>query len=122
MDDREHQYDLLTAAVLGLTIGVGATLLLSRGPSGRRAIAPALMGMAKGAAWAGRGAARLGRDGGRWARRQGGELWNRVPVDAMQDQMEDYLGRAKETIEDAVSSELKDLRRAMRRQRRRLGI
>src|SRR5690349_2852117 len=68
MDDREHQYDLLTAAVLGLTLGVGATLLLRRGPSGRRPIAPALMGMAKGAAWAGRGAAQLGRDGGRWAR------------------------------------------------------
>lgn len=122
MDDQEHQYDLLTAAVLGLTIGVGATLLLRRGPSGRRPIAPALMGMAKGAAWAGRGAARLGAEGGRWARKRGGQLWDRVPVDAMQDQVEEYLGRAKDTIEDAVSSELRDLRRAMRRQRRRLGI
>jgi len=122
MDDREHQYDLLTAAVLGLTLGVGATLLLRRGPTGRRPISPALMGMAKGAAWAGRGAARMGAKGGRWARKRGGELWDHVPVDAMQAQVEDYLGRARDTIDDAVTSELRDLRRAMRRQRRRLGI
>jgi len=122
MDDREHQYDLLTAAVLGLTIGVGATLLLRRGPTGRRPISPALVGVAKGAAWAGRGAARLGRDGGRWARKRGGELWDRVPVEAVQEHVEDYIGRARDTIDDAVSSELRDLRRAMKRQRRRLGI
>jgi hypothetical protein len=32
------------------------------------------------------------------------------------------MGRAREAIADVVESELKDLRRAIRRQRKRLGI
>ena len=38
------------------------------------------------------------------------------------DQVGDYMGRAREAIDDAVASELHDLRRAVRRQRKRLGI
>jgi hypothetical protein len=120
--DREYQYDLLTAALLGVTLGVGATLLLRRGPSGRRPISPALAGALRGAAWAGRGAADLGRRGARWARQQGGELWDRIPFEAAQEQLEDYLHRARESIDSTVESELHDLRKALRRQRRRLGI
>src|ERR671923_906576 len=37
-------YDLLTAALLGVAIGVGTTLLLRRGPSGRRPIGPIVGG------------------------------------------------------------------------------
>ena len=120
--DRDYQYDLLTAALLGVTLGVGATLLLRRGPSGRRPIAPALASAMKGAAWAGRGAASAGRRGATWARRRGSELWDRIPFEEAQEQVEDYLHRAKESIDSAVESELKDLRKTLRRQRRRLGI
>jgi len=34
----------------------------------------------------------------------------------------DYVGTAREAIDDAVESELKDLRRSIRRQRKRLGV
>lgn len=34
----------------------------------------------------------------------------------------DYVGSAREAIDDAVSSELKDLRRSIRRQRKRFGV
>jgi len=34
----------------------------------------------------------------------------------------DYVGSAREAIDDAVESELKDLRRSIRRQRKRFGV
>ncbi len=34
----------------------------------------------------------------------------------------DYVGDAREAIDDAVSLELKDLRRSIRRQRKRFGV
>jgi len=39
-EDREQQYDLLTAALIGAAVGAGVTLLLRRGPSGRRPVGP----------------------------------------------------------------------------------
>ena len=36
--------------------------------------------------------------------------------------MADYVDSARDAIDDAVSSELKDLRRSIRRQRRRFGV
>jgi len=119
---REEQYDLLTAALLGLVIGVGTALLVRRGPSGRRPIAPMLMRAARGAKWAGLGAARLGRRGAVWARDTGGELWDRVPRDEIRRHVRDYVGRAQEAVDDVVETELRDLRRALRRQRERLGF
>lgn len=120
--DRDYQYDLLTATVLGLAVGIGATLLLRRGPSGNRPIAPMMRGVARGAAVAGRSAAEAGMRGARWAREQGEELWDRVPREEIEEQVSDMLGRARETVDDVVSNELRDLRRAIRRQRRRLGV
>jgi hypothetical protein len=120
--DKDYEYDLLTAALLGLTVGVGATLLLSRGPSGRRPISPALAGAWRGASWAGRGAATLGKQGVHWARKRGSELADRLPIDEAQEHMASYLSHARDAIDDAVESELRDLRRAIRRQRKRLGI
>jgi hypothetical protein len=56
-------------------------------------------------------------------------MWDRVPRDEIRDrlgeyreQIGDYMGRAREAIDDAVASELRDLRRSLRRQRKRLGI
>jgi len=126
---RENEYDLLTAALIGITIGAGVTLMLRRGPSGRRPVAPVMTGIGRGAAWAGKGAARLSSAGAKWAKRRGGEMWDRVPTDEIRDQAEEirehvseYLGEAREAIDHAVASELKDLRRAIRRQRKRLGV
>ena len=118
----DEQYDLLTAALIGLAIGVGTTLLVRRGPSGRRPVSPVLRGAALGAKWAGLGAARLGARGASWARDAGSELWDRIPRDEIRDHVRDYLGKAHEAIDDVVETELRDLRKALRRQRKRLGI
>ena len=117
-DQREEQYDLLTAALIGLVVGVGATALMKRGPRGRRPISPLMRHAGRGAVWAGRQGAR----GARWAAERGAELWDRVPREEIQDQVEHYLAAARDSISDVVESELRDLRKAIRRRRKRLGI
>ena len=128
-DERDSEYDLLTAALIGMTIGAGLTFILRRGPSGRRPMVPVMVGMGRGAKWAGRNAARAGRVGARWTAKRGGELWDRIPRDEIREHVSDVPrsrgrvhGQAREAIDDVVESELKDLRRAVRRQRKRLGI
>jgi hypothetical protein len=119
---RDQQYDLLTAAVLGAVIGAGAALLLRRGPTGRRPLSP-LAGVAGGAAaGAARWAGKRGRQGARWAAKRGGRMWDRVPVDEVREELGDALDTARETVADVVESELRDLRKAIRRQRKRLGV
>ena len=125
----ENEYDLLTAALIGATIGAGLTFMLRRGPSGRRPVTPLVEGVGRGAGWAGRHAARLGGVGARWAADRGGAAWERIARDEIREQLGEYrehigeyMGRAREAIDDAVASELDDLRRAVRRQRKRLGI
>jgi len=121
-DDREHQYDLLTAALIGMTIGAGLTFVLRRGPSGRRPMTPVLERVGQGASWAGRHAARMGVRGARWAAARGEDAWDAIPRKEIREHVSDYFGRARDAIDDAVESELHDLRRAVRRQRKRLGI
>ena len=118
----EQEFDLLTAALIGATIGAGLTLLLRRGPSGSRPLAPVMRGLGVGAAWAGRRAAKIGSKGARWAAERGEQVWDRIPHDDIREHVSDYMTRARDAIDDAVASELKDLRRAVRRQRRRLGV
>jgi hypothetical protein len=119
---RDAEYDLLTAALIGLTIGAGITYVLRRGPSGRRPLVPVLREMGRGARWAGRHAAAAGTAGARWAAERGEDLWDSIPRDAIRKEVKDYVGRARDAIDDVVESELRDLRRAIRRQRKRLGI
>jgi gas vesicle protein len=150
-EEREQQYDLLTAALIGAAVGAGITLLVRRGPSGRRPLGPvlryagrgaALAGMAgvEGAKWAGgrglegaRWAGSRAAEGARWAapraRRgirtaveRGEELIDRIPVDDMVEQVRDYVDTAREAINDVVKDELNDLRKAVRRQRKKIGI
>ena len=150
-EEREQQYDLLTAALIGAAVGAGITLLLRRGPSGRRPVGPlmryagrgaALAGLAgmQGARWAGprvmegaRWAGERAMEGGRWAAprvkrgfktavERGGEMIDRLPVDEVVDQVRDYVDTAREAINDTVRDELNDLRKAVRRQRKRIGI
>ena len=150
-EEREQQYDLLTAALIGAAVGAGITLLLRRGPSGRRPVGPfiryagrgaALAGLAglEGARWAGnrgvegaRWAGDRAVEGARWAGprakrgfrtavERGEDLIDRIPVDDVVDQVRDYVDTAKDAINDVVKDELNDLRKAVRRQRKRIGI
>lgn len=118
----ENEYDLLTAALIGITIGAGITFMLRRGPSGSRPVSPVVRGVARGASWAGRNAAKLGTAGAHWTAKRGEAAWDRIPRDEIRDTVTDYAGRAREAIDDVVETEMKDLRRAIRRQRKRLGI
>ena len=150
-DEREQQYDLLTAALIGAAVGAGITLLLRRGPSGRRPVGhlagyagrgAALAGLAglegakwaggrglEGARWAGgraaegaRLAAPRARRGFRTAVERGEEMIDRIPVDDVVEQVRDYVDTARGAINDVVKDELNDLRKAVRRQRKRIGI
>lgn len=126
---RDQELDLLTAALIGVTVGVGVTLLLRRGPAGRR---PLVMGMElagrgarvagmagmTGARVAGRAAAKNARRG--WSR--GMEWAEELPLDDVGEQLREYFDAAKGAIEDTVSGELQDLRKSIRRHRRRLGV
>jgi hypothetical protein len=103
---RDAQYDLLTAALIGAAIGATATLLIRRGPSGERPVSPLLRG-ATGAAW---------------ARRRGADLVDRIPVERIEHDVREAVGEAQERIDGFVRHELRDLRRAVDRRRRDLGI
>ncbi|HEX2716067.1 MAG TPA: hypothetical protein VHM67_00225 [Gemmatimonadaceae bacterium] len=128
-DAREQQFDLLTAALIGVAIGVGTTLLLRRGPGGSRPVVPLLRAAGKGAKWAGvfglRGAKAGARGAGRgakWVADKGEDLWERFPADEIGESVGEFLDDARERISDTVESELQDLRKAIRRQRRKLGV
>jgi hypothetical protein len=76
----------------------------------------------RGARWAGRGAVAAGTAGAKWAREQGSELIDRIPMDRIEHDVRETVGEARERIDGFVQHELRDLRKALRRQRRRLGI
>jgi predicted RNA-binding protein YlxR (DUF448 family) len=117
-DQRDAQYDLLTAALLGAMIGAGATLLLRRGPAGYRPVTPMLRGAAVGARTAGRAGAR----GARWVGSQAEDMWDSKTRRAVERHLRDYVSSARDRIDSAVNAELQDLRKTLRRQRRRLGV
>lgn len=121
-DGNDAQYDLLTAALMGVAVGAGLTFMLRRGPSGRRPIAPALSGAGRGLAWAGKHAWRASRDGATWAGERGDEMWDKVPRDEIRRSVRHGLSSAKESIDDAVEAELRSLRRSIRRRRKQLGL
>lgn len=107
--------------------------------TGKGAKWAALAGL-EGARWAGdraapgaRWAAERGRDGARWAgdrtargyraaRERGEELAESIPLDDITDSVREYVDGAREAINDVVRSEMNDLRKAVRRQRKRIGI
>jgi hypothetical protein len=99
----------LTAALLGVAIGVGTTLLLRRGPSGRRPLGPLVSGATLPVRFAGRTVNRAFREPP--TRRA-----------AVERHVRSFLDAARERIDDAVESELRELRGAIKRQRKRLGL
>jgi hypothetical protein len=150
-EEREQQFDLLTAALLGAAVGAVVTLIFRTGPSGRRPISPIVHGAGRGAKWAAlaglegarwagdraapgaRWAAERGRDGARWAgektargyraaRDRGEDLIESIPVEDITDSVREYVDGAREAINDVVRHEMNDLRKAVRRQRKRIGI
>lgn len=128
-DEREQQYDLLTATLIGLAIGAGATLLLRTGPSGDRPLVPLMKAAGKGARWAGvaglagaRRGARASRRGAEWVAEHGEELWDKVPAEEIGESLGEFMDDARERIAETVESELADLRKAIKRQRRKLGV
>ena len=128
-ESREQQFDLLTATLIGVALGVGTTLLLRQGPRGERPLMPLLRAAGKGAKWAGvagyEGAkvgARAGRRGASWAAGKGEELWDRVPAEEIGESIGEFLEDARERISETVESEMQDLRKAIKRQRRKLGV
>jgi len=127
------------------------TLMFRTGPGGRRPIGPVISATGKGAKWAAlaglegarwagdraapgaRWAAERGRDGAHWAgeraargyraaRDRGEDLAEAVPVDEIAESVREYVDGAREAINDVVRSEMNDLRKAVRRQRKRIGI
>ncbi|MBA3656733.1 MAG: hypothetical protein H0W69_05200 [Gemmatimonadaceae bacterium] len=139
-DERDNQFDLLTAALIGVAIGAGVTLMVRRGPSGSRPLRPLLRaaGMGarvageyglEGARWAGDRAARGAKwagpraaEGMRFAADRGEELIDRIPMDDIAEQVRDYVDTARDAINGVVKHELEDLRKAVRRQRKRIGV
>jgi ubiquinone biosynthesis protein UbiJ len=113
----DQQYDLLTAAVLGLVAGAGIAFLLR----GRRKRTAGALAREAGA-MAGAAAGRAGRRGAKWAARRGEDLLDRIPVEEITDSLGEYVQTAREAIDDTVTHELNDLRKAIRRHRKRLGI
>lgn len=87
---------------------MGTALLLRRKPSGYRAAAQLAMSAARGSA--------------RQARRGSRELWAGAADHGIERRLRGYLRDARSQIDDAVQSELRDLRRALRKQRKRLGV
>ncbi|HEX6574175.1 MAG TPA: hypothetical protein VF042_04320 [Gemmatimonadaceae bacterium] len=150
-DEREQQFDLLTAALLGAAVGAVVTLIFRTGPTGRRPISPIISGAGRGAKWAAlaglegarwagdraapgaRWMAERGAEGAKWAGKQsrrgykaararGEDLVDAIPVEDIADSVREYVDGAKEAINDVVRSEMNDLRKAVRRQRKRIGI
>ena len=93
-------------------------MLFRRGPKGHRPIGPMMRMTGRGLRTAGVAGAK----GARWLGDRGEELWDRVPTEDIAERVGGYLESAREAIDDAVSHEVSDLRKAIRRRRRKLGL
>lgn len=101
--------------LMGVAVGTAITMLFRSGPRGR----PAAMMMSAAGLAAGSGA----KWAGKRARRGASWVGDRVPsMDDLTDEVGGYLSAARDTITDTVSDELRDLRKAIRRQRKRIGV
>jgi hypothetical protein len=76
----------------------------------------------RGAKWAGGQALRGGAAGASWAKSRGGELLDKIPTEEIEESVRETVSEARDRIDGFVRSELTDLRRALRRQRKRLGV
>ncbi len=114
----EDRYDLLTAALIGAAFGATAMLLMRR--SGTRKVVRPLSEL--GLAGAGRMALKAGAGalGSRAVREAG-----RAAMPMMREAAEnlgDYVRSARSAIDEYVADEVRDLKKAIRRGRRRAGL
>jgi len=116
-EGERDQYDLLTAALLGVVAGAGIAMLL-RGR--RKRTAGALAREAK--ELAGAAVGRAGRRGVKWAANRSERIMDLLPVEDIAESIGDYVKNARDAIDDTVSHELNDLRKAIRRHRKHLGV
>ena len=114
----EDRYDLLTAALIGAAVGATAMLLVRR-PAARKIVRPlSELGLASAgrmALKAGAGALRSHavRDVGRAA----------MPmVREAAENLGDYMRTARSAIDEFLADEVRDLKKAIRRGRRRAGL
>ena len=110
--DREQEFDLLTAAVLGAALGAGLALLVG-GAAWRQPKRSGMGHVLHGVKLTGRELREGAVKRGRRASSMGGEVGESV---------RDYAARARRAIDEAVDHELRDLRRLARRQRKHLGL
>ncbi len=116
----DHEVELITAGVIGIAVGACAALLL-RGQRGRGSfsVGGRSMGDLRAAIRKGsRAGERMGERGAEWVREKGHQAWDRVPHEAVAEHLQDYLHGAHRTLDRAVSRELRELRRTLRRRGR----
>lgn len=104
--DSDHEYDLLTAALLGAAVGAAAAFMLGYSVRGAQKTPTQ----------------RAVHRGRRWAHKRRAAISNALDPSEVRDHMGDALSSARDAISDVVDGELKDFRKAMRRKRRSLGI
>ncbi len=110
--------DVLLAIGVGLALGAGFALVARERARRRRPMAR----LGRFARSGVKGARRLRDRGTRWALEKGESIRDGVPVSEIGDSVADYLETARQSIDDAVNREIRDLRRAIRRERKRLGV
>lgn len=99
---RGERLDLVAAALIGAAVGAAAAMLAA-GPTRR----PIVRGVERGA---------------RRSRELAAASLDRVPAGEAVGALREYLESARSSIDQAVEEELRDLRRAVRRQRKRIGV
>jgi hypothetical protein len=99
---REGEYDLLTAALIGVAIGVGTTLLLRSGPSGSSPVVS------------------LARGAGHMMPQRGSRTQRMRRM--VKRQVAGYADAARAQVDELAAEELDALRRAIRRRRKQLGL
>ncbi len=108
-------------------MGVGVTMLFRRREPERGTLARGMELVGKGAglaSLAGAGARLAGKaaDGARRGYERSAEWAEDVSLEGVGEQLHEYFEAAKAAVEDTVSGELQDLRKSIRRRRRRLGV
>jgi len=114
----DQSADLLLAIGVGLALGAGLALVARERARRRRPMARFERLARRGA----KEARRLRDRGTKWAVEHGEALRDGVPVSEIGDSVADYLETARQSIDDAVNREIRDLRKAIRRERKRLGV
>lgn len=64
----------------------------------------------------------MAQKGARYAWERGVDAWDHIPREEIAERVRDYAEAARERIDHLVDSELRDFRKTLKRQRKRLGV